>query len=87
MTKGRFADEFKQEPVQLLVEQSYTVSDVAKRLGVFVQSLCKLVKAYASNTTDRCQARYPKKRPRTSRNTWSEVRLHLAVPGKLFGAA
>ena len=46
MTKGRFAEEFKQEAVWQVVERGYTVSDVATRLGVSVQSLYKWVKAY-----------------------------------------
>ena len=47
MTKGRFADEFKEEAVKQVIERGYTVADVAKRLGVSVQSLYKWTKVYA----------------------------------------
>ena len=40
-----FADEFKEEAVKQVIERGYTVADVAKRLGVSVQSLYKWVKA------------------------------------------
>ncbi len=53
MTKGRFADEFKEEAVKQVIERGYTVADVAKRLGISVQSLYKWVKVYAPNATDR----------------------------------
>ena len=56
MTKGRFADEFKEEAVKQVIEQGYTVADVAKRLGVSVQSLYKWTKVYAPNATDRYEA-------------------------------
>ena len=56
MSKERFAEEFKQEAVRQVVERGYTVADVAKRLGVSVQSLYKWVKAYSPNTTDRYEA-------------------------------
>ena len=42
MIKGRFADEFKEEAVkQVIEEREYAVGDVAKRLGISVQSLYK----------------------------------------------
>lgn len=56
MSKERFAEEFKQEAVRQVVERGYTVADVARRLGVSVQSLYKWVKAYAPNATDRYEA-------------------------------
>jgi len=56
MAKGRFADEFKEEAVKQVVERGYKVADVAKRLGVSVQSLYKWVKAYAPDATDRYEA-------------------------------
>ncbi len=56
MTKGRFAEEFKEEAVKQVIERCYTVADVAKRLGVSVQSLYKWVKAYAPDATDRYEA-------------------------------
>lgn len=56
MTKGRFADEFKEEAVKPVIERGYTVGDVAKRLGISVQSLYKWVKVYSPNATDRFEA-------------------------------
>ena len=53
MTKGRFADEFKEEAVKQVIERGYTVTDVAKRLGISVQSLYKWVNVYSPNATDR----------------------------------
>ncbi len=53
MTKGRFADEFKEEAVKQVIERGYTVADVAKRLGISVQSLYKWVNVYSPNATDR----------------------------------
>ncbi len=53
MTKGKFADEFKEEAVKQVIERGYTVGDVAKRLGISVQSLYKWVKVYSPNATDR----------------------------------
>ncbi|MCA9464660.1 MAG: transposase [Nitrospira sp.] len=41
MIKGRFADEFKEEAVKQVIEREYAVGDVAKRLGISVQSLYK----------------------------------------------
>ena len=56
MTKSRFADEFKEEAVKQVIERGYAVGDVAKRLGISVQSLYKGVKVYAPNATDRYEA-------------------------------
>lgn len=56
MTKGRFADEFKEEAVKQVIERGYAVGDVAKRLGISVQSLYKWVKVYSPNATDRYEA-------------------------------
>lgn len=56
MTKSRFADEFKEEAVKQVIERGYTISDVAKRLGISVQSLYKWVKVYSPNATDRYEA-------------------------------
>ncbi len=56
MTKGRFADEFKEEAVKQVIERGYAVGDVAKRLGISVQSLYQWVKMYAPNATDRYEA-------------------------------
>ena len=56
MTKSRFADEFKEEAVKQVIERRYAVGDVAKRLGISVQSLYKWVKVYSPNATDRYEA-------------------------------
>ncbi len=56
MTKSRFPEEFKVEAVRQVVERGYTPSDVAKRLGVSIQSLYKWVKAYSPNAMDRYEA-------------------------------
>ena len=56
MTKGKFADEFKEEAVKQVIERGYTVGDVAKRSGISVQSLYKWVKVYSPNATDRYEA-------------------------------
>ncbi len=56
MTKGRFADEFKEEAVKEVIERGYAVGDVAKRLGISGQSLYKWVKVYSPNATDRYEA-------------------------------
>ena len=56
MTKGRFADEFKEEAVKQVIECGYAVSDVAKRVGISVQSLYKWVKVYSPNANDRYEA-------------------------------
>lgn len=58
MTKGRFAEEFKEEAVKQVIERGYAVGDVAKRLGISVQSLYKWVKVYAPNATDRYEAEF-----------------------------
>ncbi|MCA9469970.1 MAG: transposase [Nitrospira sp.] len=56
MAKGKFADEFKEEAVKQVIERGYTVGDVAKGLGISVQSLYKWVKVYAPNAADRYEA-------------------------------
>ncbi len=56
MTKARFTEEFKDKAVKQVIERGYTVPDVAKRLGVSVQSLYKWVKAYAPDEKDRFEA-------------------------------
>ncbi|MDR4461886.1 MAG: transposase [Nitrospirales bacterium] len=56
MTKGRFAEEFKEEAVKQVLERGYAVGDVAKRPGISVQRLYKLVKVYSPNATDRYEA-------------------------------
>ena len=52
MAKSKFPDEFKQEAVRQVLERGYTPSDVAKRLGVSVQSLYKWVKTYSPSATE-----------------------------------
>ena len=56
MAKSKFPEEFKLEAVRQVNERGHTVSDVAKRLGISVQSLYKWVKEYSPNATDRYEA-------------------------------
>lgn len=44
MAKEKFTPEFRQEAVRQVKERGYSVTDVAKRLGVSAQSLYKWVK-------------------------------------------
>jgi transposase len=53
MARERFAEEFKQEAVRQVKERGYSVADVAKRLGVSVQSLYKWVRAKDPSDDDR----------------------------------
>jgi len=53
MAKLKFPEEFKQEAVRQVLKRDYTPSDVAKRLGVSVQSLYKWVKTYLPSATDK----------------------------------
>jgi len=47
MTTGiRYTDEFKQEAVNQVIIQGYSVADVSKRLGVSTKSLYDLIKIY-----------------------------------------
>jgi len=56
MTKARFTEEFKEEAVKQVIERGYSVSDVAKRLGVSSQSLYKWVKICSPDEKDRFEA-------------------------------
>lgn len=56
MTKARFTEEFKEEAVKQVIERGYSVSDVAKRLGVSSQSLYKWVKISSPDEKDRFEA-------------------------------
>ena len=56
MVKLKFPTEFKQEAVRQVIERGYTASDVAKRLGISVQSLYKWVREYSPSATDRYEA-------------------------------
>ena len=56
MTKTRFTEEFKEEAVKQVIERGYSVSDVAKRLGVSSQSLYKWVKVCSPNEKDRFES-------------------------------
>ena len=38
MTKARFTEEFKQEAIKQVLERGYTVPDLAKRLGSFLNT-------------------------------------------------
>lgn len=53
MTRVRFAEEFRDEAVRQVVERGYSVTDVAKRLGVSAQSLYKWVKAVKPTDEDK----------------------------------
>lgn len=53
MTRIRFAGEFRDEAVRQVVERGYSVTDVAKRLGVSAQSLYKWVKAVKPTDEDK----------------------------------
>ena len=53
MTRVRFAGEFRDEAVRQVVERGYSVTDVAKRLGVSAQSLYKWVKAVKPTDEDK----------------------------------
>ena len=57
-TRGRFAEEFKEEAGKQVIERGYAVGDVAKRLGISVQSLYKWVKVDRPNATDRYEAEF-----------------------------
>lgn len=46
ITKGQFADEFKEETVKQVIKRGYTVTNVAQRLEISVQSLYKWVKVH-----------------------------------------
>jgi len=53
MSRGRYAEEFRNEAVRQVIERGYTVTDVAKRLGVSVQSLYKWVKVVRPTEEDK----------------------------------
>jgi transposase len=53
MTRGRFAEEFRDEAVRQVIERGYSVTDVAKRLGVSAQSLYKWIKAVKPTDEDK----------------------------------
>ena len=55
MTRVRFAGEFRDEAVRQVVERGYSVTDVAKRLGVSAQSLYKWVKAVKPTDEDKVE--------------------------------
>ena len=82
MSKVRFAEEFKQEAVRQVVERGYTASDVAKRLGVSVQSLYKWVKVYSPNVADQYEAEIKEVR-RGNLKLKSELRRAQAANSRL----
>jgi transposase len=53
MTRVRFAVEFRDEAVRQVIERGYSVTDVAKRLGVSAQSLYKWIKAVKPTDEDK----------------------------------
>ena len=52
MRGKRYPEEFKIEAVKQVIDRGYTVSDVAKRLGVTTKSLYAWVKRYGEPTSD-----------------------------------
>jgi len=56
MAKSKFPEEFKLEAVKQVNERGYSASDVAKRLGVSVQSLYKWLKEYSPDPIARYEA-------------------------------
>jgi len=53
MARGRFAEEFRDEAVRQVIERGYSVTDVAKRLGMSAQSLYKWIKAVKPSAEDK----------------------------------
>lgn len=53
MTRGRFAEEFRDEAVRQVIERGYSVTDVSRRLGVSAQSLYKWIKAVRPSEEDK----------------------------------
>ena len=56
MAKERFVAEFKSEAVRQVIQRGYTVVDVAKRLGVSVQSLYKWVRVSSPSNEQKDKA-------------------------------
>jgi len=52
MSGKRYTEEFKRETVKQILEQSYTVSSVAQRLGVSTNSIYTWRKKYGSNAEE-----------------------------------
>jgi len=52
MAGNQYAVEFKKEALRQVIEQTYSVSDVAKELEVSAQNLYKWLKAYSPNAPD-----------------------------------
>lgn len=53
MSTQRFTPKFKEKAVKQVVERSYSVPDIAARLGVSAHSLYKWVKAYSVPASER----------------------------------
>jgi len=56
MTKSNFLDEFQLEAVKQVNDRGYSTSDVAKRLGISIQSLYKWLKQHSPDPTARFEA-------------------------------
>jgi len=46
MSRRRYSDEFKQEAVKQVVENGYTITDTAERLGIHPTSLSAWIKRF-----------------------------------------
>jgi transposase len=62
MARERFAEEFKSEAVRQVIERGYTVTNVAKRLGVSAQSLYEWVGASSPSDQEKDKAELVKVR-------------------------
>jgi transposase len=67
MARERFREEFKQEAVRQVVEWGYAASDVAKRLGICVQSLYTWLKAKHPGADDKAKLELAEVRRETLR--------------------
>ena len=52
MSGKRYTEEFKKETIKQILEEGYTVSSVAKRLGVSTHSIYAWLKKYGSNAEE-----------------------------------
>jgi transposase len=84
----KYPDEFKQEAVRQVVEKSYSVPDVSKRLGIYDKSLYYWVskaKVPASQSAEQAEIRQLKaqvKRLAEERNILKEAAVYFASESK-----